>query len=91
MAQQPRQKTIRIDDNWECSLSAAPDRVRKRDEPTLTVTLSRVRANDQPKLTITLSNRAFTSENIVRRSEANSRLTASFKTRGKRAKSASSP
>jgi len=76
MAQQPRQKTIRIDDNWECSLSAAPDRVRKRDEPTLT---------------ITLSNRAFTSENIVRRSEANSRLTASFKTRGKRAKSASSP
>jgi hypothetical protein len=40
MAQQPRQKTIRIDDVWECSLSAAPERVRKNDQLTLTVTLS---------------------------------------------------
>jgi hypothetical protein len=40
MAQQPRQKTIRIDDVWECSLSVASGRVRKGDQVTLTVTLS---------------------------------------------------
>jgi hypothetical protein len=83
MAQQPRQKTIRIDDNWECSLSAAPDRIRKNDELTLTVTLSnppQLRKNDQPTLTLTLSNRGVASK-----------LTASFKTRARRAQSASSP
>jgi len=83
MAQQPRQKTIRIDDNWECSLSAAPARIRSNDEPKLTVTLSnppRVRKNDQLTLTVTLSNPGVASK-----------LMASFKTRAGRAKSASSP
>jgi hypothetical protein len=35
-----RRKTIRIDDVWECSVSAASGRVRKNDQLTLTVTLS---------------------------------------------------
>jgi hypothetical protein len=36
-----RRPTIRIDDQWECFLSAAPDRVRSKvDQLTLTITLS---------------------------------------------------
>jgi hypothetical protein len=39
MATQRRQRTIRVDDQWECFLSAAPDRIRSTDQTTLTITL----------------------------------------------------
>jgi hypothetical protein len=40
MAKQRRPRPITIDDQWDCDLSASPNRVRKNDQLTLTVTLS---------------------------------------------------
>jgi hypothetical protein len=39
MAPQRRQRTIRVDNHWECFLSASPDRIRTSDQLTLTITL----------------------------------------------------
>jgi hypothetical protein len=40
MAKQRRPRPITIDDQWDCDLLASPNRVRKNDQLTLTVTLS---------------------------------------------------